>query len=169
MRTKRLLAAAVAGATVLVVAPTAPAHASPKGNYQITLAMSECGIMALGTRGTCIVSLQTWLNASVGANLVVDGHFGPATHRAVIKFQRKFGLVPDGQFGPASRRALNRWVSGVTAEPPVLRRVPCTETRTCDPGAAVASFNSGTGGIIACAGVGLLSPAAGAVCAVFLS
>jgi peptidoglycan hydrolase-like protein with peptidoglycan-binding domain len=43
----------------------------------ITIDMSECKVMAVGVTGTCIVSLQTWLNIFDDANLVVDGKFGP--------------------------------------------------------------------------------------------
>ncbi len=37
-----------------------------------------------------------------GANLKVDGIFGPETKTAVMQFQSKNGLTPDGVFGPKS-------------------------------------------------------------------
>ena len=59
------------GGTGIALAPAAhadtvvPATGQP---YKITLQMSECGVMYLGTTGTCIVSLQTWMNWAVGTD-----------------------------------------------------------------------------------------------------
>src|SRR5690606_6939339 len=41
-----------------------------------------------------------------GANLRVDGDFGPSTEAAVMAFQRKAGLVVDGIAGTKTRQAL---------------------------------------------------------------
>jgi peptidoglycan hydrolase-like protein with peptidoglycan-binding domain len=62
--------------------------------------------MAVGVTGTCIVSLQTWLNIFDDANLVVDGKFRPKTKRAVQQFQSEHGLTADGRVGPNTRNAL---------------------------------------------------------------
>lgn len=35
-----------------------------------------------------------------------DGDWGPATQRALIRFQQAYGLTPDGIYGPATARAL---------------------------------------------------------------
>ncbi|WP_425289168.1 peptidoglycan-binding protein [Yoonia algicola] len=35
-----------------------------------------------------------------------DGDWGPATQRALIRFQRAYGLAPDGIYGQATARAL---------------------------------------------------------------
>lgn len=43
--------------------------------------------------------LQEALNKT-GANLVVDGDYGPATTAAVVAFQTAHGLTPDGDAGP---------------------------------------------------------------------
>lgn len=59
--------------------------------------------MAVGTTGTCIVSLQTWMNSVMNTNLVVGGRLGPQTKRAVQIFQGRFGLRKDGRFGESSR------------------------------------------------------------------
>lgn len=100
----RILLATVL-ATVALVGIGAPA-ARADDRYRITLDMSECGVMAVGVTGTCIVSLQTWLNIFDDANLKVDGVFGQATKHAVINFQLKHGLTPDGRFGEHARNAL---------------------------------------------------------------
>lgn len=43
--------------------------------------------------------LQNYLNTASGANLVVDGSFGPKTKSATISFQKVNGLVADGIVG----------------------------------------------------------------------
>lgn len=50
--------------------------------------------LARGSRGQDVEKVQ----AVVGAK--PDGHFGPATHKAVIKWQRANGLTADGIVGP---------------------------------------------------------------------
>jgi len=48
---------------------------------------------------------QKRLNAN-GADLAVDGHFGPLTEAATKAFQAKKGLSADGQIGSKTQRAL---------------------------------------------------------------
>ncbi len=53
------------------------------------------------------VSVLQFLLARRGASPgLVDGHFGPATARAVRSYQRRAGLAVDGIVGPATRQAL---------------------------------------------------------------
>ena len=51
-------------------------------------------------RGADVRRLQELLNAK-GAELVVDGDFGPATERAVKQAQKKAGQAADGVAGAA--------------------------------------------------------------------
>lgn len=48
--------------------------------------------------GVSVKHLQEMLN-HYGAGLKVDGQYGPATHRAIEKYQRDNGLEPDGWAG----------------------------------------------------------------------
>ncbi|WP_412098993.1 peptidoglycan-binding protein [Defluviimonas sp. D31] len=55
-----------------------------------------------------VLNLQIQLQrhcSGLSANFA-DGINGPATKRALIRFQRAYGLIPDGIFGPATAQAL---------------------------------------------------------------
>ncbi|MGD1717646.1 peptidoglycan-binding domain-containing protein [Dapis sp. BLCC M172] len=58
--------------------------------------------LALGSRGEDVAYLQRRLNFLISASLEVDGIFGPATEKAVKKFQESSGglLDVDGIVGP---------------------------------------------------------------------
>jgi peptidoglycan hydrolase-like protein with peptidoglycan-binding domain len=58
-----------------------------------------------GARGEAVRFLQSALNRQ-GANVAVDGSFGPNTERAVRDFQRRKGLSADGVVGPRTWGAL---------------------------------------------------------------
>lgn len=64
-------------------------------------------VIALGSKGNDVADAQRALNR-YGANLTVDGVFGPATQAAVIRCQRWFGLTQDGVIGPNTWHALGR-------------------------------------------------------------
>lgn len=93
-------------------APAAVADASPVvttssgQQVQVTTGMPECGLMAMGTVGTCVVSLQYWLDRFEGSGLVLDGDFGAATQSAVMDYEENHGLAVDGIVGPAVRAAI---------------------------------------------------------------
>src|SRR5688500_18613957 len=55
-----------------------------------------------GSHGARVGTVQRWLG------LTPDRIFGPATRRAVKRFQRRHGLAADGVVGPATWRALRR-------------------------------------------------------------
>lgn len=61
--------------------------------------------LQLGSYGDGVSGLQRKL-VDMGAELVIDGDFGPITMAAVVSFQRASGLVPDGIVGPRTRSAL---------------------------------------------------------------
>ena len=47
---------------------------------------------------------------------LATGYYGPATQRAVIRFQKKYGIDPVGFVGPATRKKINE-VYGTTPAP----------------------------------------------------
>lgn len=63
-----------------------------------------------------VTDLQQQLNAR-GAELSVDGDFGPATEAAVQAFQREQGLQPDGIVGPLTRQAFRDTANTTTTGP----------------------------------------------------
>ena len=73
---------------------------------RVTIVMDECGDIGVGTRGSCVASLQTWLNTFNSAGLVVDGDFGESTRQAVLNYQRARGIDPVGVVRDQTRRAL---------------------------------------------------------------
>jgi peptidoglycan hydrolase-like protein with peptidoglycan-binding domain len=58
-----------------------------------------------GDRGEAVLALQGRLNAK-GANLSLDGSFGPSTEKAVRAYQKKAGLTVDGIAGPKTMKSL---------------------------------------------------------------
>ena len=73
---------------------------------QVTVAMSECGLIAVGVTGTCVVSAQYWMNRFENAGLPLTGYFGPVTEAAVANYQASHGLTPDGIIGDQTRAAI---------------------------------------------------------------
>ncbi|MBM4342979.1 MAG: peptidoglycan-binding protein [Deltaproteobacteria bacterium] len=59
-----------------------------------------------GSQGAEVRMVQTLLKKVGLAPGVIDGMFGPATHRAVVQFQEKRGLQADGIVGPDTWTAL---------------------------------------------------------------
>jgi peptidoglycan hydrolase-like protein with peptidoglycan-binding domain len=56
-------------------------------------------VVRQGDSGERVFTLQYLLNARIGARLVLDGKFGPATRAAVRRFQARAGLLVDGEAG----------------------------------------------------------------------
>ncbi len=65
-----------------------------------------------GSQGAEVRTIQTKLRRWGYYDGAVDGIFGAATRRAVVKFQQKNGLTPDGVVGPNTLRALGMPASG---------------------------------------------------------
>ncbi len=62
-------------------------------------------VLRQGSKGEPVRAVQAFLRRvfpSYAGGLVVDGDFGPATHRSVVEFQRRTGLGADGVVGPAT-------------------------------------------------------------------
>lgn len=70
-----------------------------------------------GATGAAVQLLQADLNLT-GANLTVDGDFGPLTLAAVENFQRAHGLTVDGIVGPLTWAALDAAVAAVQGVQP---------------------------------------------------
>ena len=142
---RALMAAAVACGLCVVAAPTASAAET----RHITLEMSECGVMYLGTSGTCIVSLQTWMEIAVDPDLPLTGEYDARTLVAVQEFQRLEvpDVKPDGRFGDKSRAALRRWYDQHTHTKDGHICSPKTGFG-CDPGAVEEGLHLGTAGKI---------------------
>jgi peptidoglycan hydrolase-like protein with peptidoglycan-binding domain len=173
---RRITAAALVlcaslGGTGIALAPAAHADTVvpvPGQPYVITLQMSECGVMYLGTTGTCIVSLQTWMNWALGTNLTIDGVYGPATLAAVEEFQRSYqnaypylGIPTDGHFEDTSRWALVQWYLDASNDG---QQPPCQMNTGmyCDPGAVEPGLEAGIVGTAVCTATGLAAEAAAA-------
>ena len=62
-------------------------------------------VLKLGSSGVPVVHMQELLNQN-GANLEVDGVYGPKTEAAVKKIQLDKGLLVDGMYGPETSGAL---------------------------------------------------------------
>jgi len=58
-----------------------------------------------GDKGLRVETIQLCLREK-GFLIVADGNFGPATEKALIRFQKSIGLVADGIAGPATWTAL---------------------------------------------------------------
>jgi peptidoglycan LD-endopeptidase LytH len=69
--------------------------------------VSSTGILRVGSRGSEVVALQTYLikkDVGTASKVVADGSFGPITRQALIDFQRSVDLTPDGVYGPKSKQ-----------------------------------------------------------------
>lgn len=66
-------------------------------------------LLRRGDRGDQVATLQSLLSAK-GFSVAADGHFGPATDRAVRRLQGTLGLVADGVVGPQTWRRLEEAV-----------------------------------------------------------
>jgi zinc D-Ala-D-Ala carboxypeptidase len=91
-----LVAAALGLGTTFTVAVAAAPPAAADGCY------TWSGTLREGSSGAAVTRLQIrvagWVTS--GEVLAIDGQFGPATKRAVTRFQQAYGLAADGIAGP---------------------------------------------------------------------
>jgi peptidoglycan hydrolase-like protein with peptidoglycan-binding domain len=64
-------------------------------------------VLKTGSRGAAVTTLQEQLN-KFGYGLTVDGHFGDATHGAVVHVQKSFGYTVDGMVGPGTQALITQ-------------------------------------------------------------
>ena len=95
-----------------LLATAEPASAATPAPIALTSAQCPADI-AQGETDGCVTELQDLLNTH-GADLGVDGDFGPATFGAVETYQGNHGLSVDGIVGPGTKASLD----GGSAPPP---------------------------------------------------
>ncbi|WP_310603870.1 peptidoglycan-binding protein, partial [Anaerosporobacter sp.] len=77
---------------------------STKKTTEATVITFKCKrILKYGSRGEDVKQLQKVLNQFNCGKLVIDGKYGPKTKKAIIEFQKKYGLKPDGIVGAKTR------------------------------------------------------------------
>jgi len=86
--------------------PMPPAVLAEEGNYPNPPVPPVPPTLRNGDTGEDVKLLQMKLN-KVGANLLVDGEFGPRTEQAVKVFQTSKNITPDGVVGPETWGALS--------------------------------------------------------------
>ncbi|MBW7573955.1 M14 family metallopeptidase [Caproiciproducens faecalis] len=68
--------------------------------------------LQVGMSGTDVMEIQAMLQ-KIGYNPgPIDGNFGQQMRRAVIQFQRAFGLSPDGVIGPSTYSIMEKYLLG---------------------------------------------------------
>jgi peptidoglycan hydrolase-like protein with peptidoglycan-binding domain len=77
---------------------------------------AAAGGLRAGDRGPDVVALQKALRRA-GIRVSADGSYGPATRRAVKRFQRRAGLRPSGTAGPKTLAALGLSLAPREEEP----------------------------------------------------
>jgi peptidoglycan hydrolase-like protein with peptidoglycan-binding domain len=85
-----------------------------------------------GDKGPAVAALQRAL-ASLGADLAVDGDFGPNTERVVRAFQARSSLTADGVVGPQTKTAIATALAGGGTGPsptPIPVPVPAVPAAT---------------------------------------
>ena len=69
-------------------------------------------VLRIGMKGTDVEEIQAVLRSLGFYAGPVDGYFGLQTKRAVIEYQRAFGLAPDGVIGASTLASLERYLLG---------------------------------------------------------
>lgn len=87
----------------------------------LALAALAAAPAAVASRDAGVAALQVALHARGLYAGSIDGVDGPATARAVARFQQRRGLRPDGIAGSATRRALGRYGRHLLGSRPLVR------------------------------------------------
>jgi peptidoglycan hydrolase-like protein with peptidoglycan-binding domain len=85
--------------------------------------------MQPGMTGWDVAVLQYLLTRRRLLHVAPNGHFGPQTEAAVIRFQKARGLVPDGIVGPVTARRLCRLSVCAWHEPAAAERITPASVR----------------------------------------
>jgi len=116
----------------------------------VNLNSSSCpNEIVQGQRSGCVTELQSLLNHH-GADLAVDGDFGPLTGSAVRDFQSEKGLSVDGKVGPNTKAALYGAVTPPSSPAPgggyaKMLDVAAAEVGTAEGSARANSYGSAVG------------------------
>lgn len=95
------------GHTVAVISGGVSGTTSTTTTTKKTPATIATPTLKKGNKGANVKTLQSNLNAAIGAKLTVDGVFGNGTFNAVKNFQAKYGLTADGIYGKNSYNKMN--------------------------------------------------------------
>ncbi|ULR54884.1 helix-turn-helix domain-containing protein [Streptomyces deccanensis] len=95
----------VAGGTWMTLATRQQAAAEDADDGRLLFSAACAEPVGMGQHDTCVKEVQRLL-AKAGADISVDGSFGPQTLRRVTAFQVLHDLDPDGVVGAETKRAL---------------------------------------------------------------
>ncbi|MGW8063460.1 peptidoglycan-binding protein [Streptomyces ziwulingensis] len=85
------------------------------GSGNVNCILSQGDGYAGGSQNTAVKQLQRSLNRCfAGADVAVDGMYGPATADKLKEAQRSKGIAADGVFGPQTSRYMNWAMTGAT-------------------------------------------------------
>ena len=95
------------------VGAATPTVTTPSG---VTITITKS--LKLGSQDNEVKALQQALaqDKTIYPEGLATGYYGPATQRAIIRFQKKYGIDPVGFVGPATRKKINE-VYGQTPAP----------------------------------------------------
>ena len=127
----------LASAAASVLAKSITSATAPGMSYQSTVVGIGASVrifvknLAPGARGDAVKKLQEFLKSdhAIYPEGLVNGNFGPATLRAVKKFQAKYGITANGNVGPLTRAKLEEVFGGSVATPtPTTAATPASIT-----------------------------------------
>ena len=109
------VSSAASSATAIAQAPsTAKTITTPSGVIPTSPELRRAGItitksLKLGSQDSEVKALQQALaqDKTIYPEGLATGYYGPATQRAIIRFQKKYGIDPVGFVGPQTRKKIN--------------------------------------------------------------